>query len=205
MPASRAVEETRMPLAPPPQRERRSQSSRSTVANGLPSRTTTPGTPPSRTMRLEPRPSAMTGTAGSSSARKSLQVRRVGRLEQPFRPAARLEPDERRERRVGGQPAAHLGKGRRPRSCAPPSPGLMPSARPAAHLVMSPAPRQMIMSPGAASDSELAGDDRRRRRRSWRRGGRAASALRPEPRCRSPRSAPRRPDRRARPARCRRR
>ena len=51
-----------MPLAPPPQR-RVVSSSCSIFANGLPRRTTTPGTPPSRTMRLEPRPSAITGTS----------------------------------------------------------------------------------------------------------------------------------------------
>ena len=34
------------------------------------------------------------------------------RLEQPFRRAARLEPDQRRQRRVGGELAGHLGEGR---------------------------------------------------------------------------------------------
>ena len=53
-----------MPLAPPPQR-RVVAFRTSTLANGLPSRTITPGTPPSRTIRLEPRPSAITGTARS--------------------------------------------------------------------------------------------------------------------------------------------
>ena len=42
----------------------------------------------------------------------------------------------------------------------------MPSARPAAHLVMSPAPRQMIMSPSAA-----------RSRSSRHRSSRSATAL----------------------------
>ena len=78
---------------------------RSIFANGLPSRTTTPGTPPSRTMRLEPRPSAITGTSGSSSRRKCDEILLVRRLEQPFGVAAALEPDQRRQRRVGGQPA----------------------------------------------------------------------------------------------------
>ena len=70
MPLSRAVEDTRMPDVPPPQ-TRVVASSASTVAKGLPSRTTTPGTPPSRMIRLEPRPIAITGTAGSSADSKS--------------------------------------------------------------------------------------------------------------------------------------
>ena len=112
MPESRAVEETRMPDAPPPQSKilpgtgrgttkggggaqaesRKVGIERSaegapppscgqglewspspcgggttafTLAKALPSRTTTPGTPPSRTIRLEPRPSAITGVVGS--------------------------------------------------------------------------------------------------------------------------------------------
>ena len=69
MPASRAVELTRIPLAPPPQRKVTS-SAFSIFENALPRRTTTPGTPESRTIMLEPRPSAITGTSGSSSRRK---------------------------------------------------------------------------------------------------------------------------------------
>ncbi len=68
MPLSRAVEDTRIPEAPPPHSSVRS-ATLSTLAKGLPRRTTTPGTPPSRTIMLEPSPSAMTGTAGSSSRR----------------------------------------------------------------------------------------------------------------------------------------
>src|SRR5438067_2155903 len=41
-----------------------------TPANPRPSRTTTPGTPPARTMRLEPRPTAVTGmSAGNCSSK----------------------------------------------------------------------------------------------------------------------------------------
>src|SRR3546814_2507101 len=63
MPASRAVEETRMPDAPPPQRSVVA-SIASTFANALPSRTTTPGKPPSRTMRLD-RKSVVEGKGGA--------------------------------------------------------------------------------------------------------------------------------------------
>src|SRR5206468_5555801 len=77
------------------------------------------------------------------------QIRGIGRLEQPFRPAARLEPDERRERRLGGEAAAHAGE-RGDHVHAASRALEMRSARLAAHLVMSPAPRQITMSPGAA-------------------------------------------------------
>ena len=43
----------------------------STFAKAWPSRTTTPGKPPSRTIRFEPRPSAITRVAGSRSRKKS--------------------------------------------------------------------------------------------------------------------------------------
>ncbi len=64
-------------------------SSCSILANALPSRTTTPGTPPSRTIMFEPRPSAITGTSGSSSREEVGQIVGVGRLEQPFAPRRR--------------------------------------------------------------------------------------------------------------------
>ena len=66
--ASRAVEDTKMPDAPPPQ-SRTVSSTASTLAKGLPRRTTTPGKPPSRTIRLEPRPNAITGVAESRSCK----------------------------------------------------------------------------------------------------------------------------------------
>ena len=118
MPASRAVEETRIPLAPPPQR-RVTSSTFSIFENALPSRTTTPGTPPSRTIMLEPRPSAITGTSRIELTEEVDEVVLVLWLEQPFGGAAALEPDERRERRVRGQLSANLRKRRR-RSLASP-------------------------------------------------------------------------------------
>jgi hypothetical protein len=145
-----------MPLAPPPQR-RRGSSSRSIFANALPSRTTTPGTPPSRTIRLEPSPERHHRHVRDRARAGSHQVVLVGRLEQPFRIAAALEPDERRERRVGGELAAHLGHGRA-RAHFFALALAMPSARPAAHLVMSPAPMQMIMSPSAARSRSCAAE-----------------------------------------------
>src|SRR3569833_933370 len=68
MPASRALDDTRMPEAPPPQRKVVA-SSFSTLAKALPSRITTPAKPPSRTIMFEPSPSPITGTAETRSAR----------------------------------------------------------------------------------------------------------------------------------------
>ena len=67
-----------------------------------------------------------------------------------------------------------------PRSCGVPraSAVAMASARPAAHLVMSPAPRQ-IDHVAAARRGRQAGGERRRVGDVLRRGGRAASAPRP--------------------------
>src|SRR5919107_560179 len=73
----------------------------------------------------------------------------IGGLEQPFRRAAAFEPNKRRQRGIGGQLAADLGHCRDAahlRALASP----IPPGRVAAHLVMSPAPMQMIMSPSAA-------------------------------------------------------
>src|SRR5687768_9802061 len=67
--ASRALEATVIPIAPPPARIRWPGSTWTWLI-ALGSRTTTPGTPPSRTIRLEPTPTGMTGTDGSSSRRK---------------------------------------------------------------------------------------------------------------------------------------
>ena len=137
-----------MPLAPPPQRKVVS-SSRSIFANGLPRRTTTPGTPPSRTMRLEPRPSAITGTSGSSSRRN--WTRSSSSLGSNSHSA--LPPLLNQTSGASGALGVSL-----PRTCgmvataliSSPSPRRCRSASAAAHLVMSPAPMQMTMSPSAA-------------------------------------------------------
>ena len=138
-----------MPLAPPPQRSVVS-SSRSIF-----------GERPCRAgrRRRERRRRGRSGWSrgrapsparrGSSSRRKSTRSSSSRRLEQPFGVAAALEPDQRRERRVGGQLAAHLRHGREGAHFVALA-SQMPSARPAAHLVMSPAPMQMTMSPSAA-------------------------------------------------------
>ena len=78
-------------------------------------------------------------------AQKVLQVIKILRLKQPFCHAARLEPDKRRQRRIGRQLSANRRQGER---CRQVRAALMASARPAAHLVMSPAPRHTTMSPG---------------------------------------------------------
>src|SRR5213076_1458148 len=70
-------------------------------------------------------------------------------LEQPFGPAAALEPHQWRERRVSRQLATN-GRHGRDRAHLLALAAQMPSANEPAHLVMSPAPMQMIMSPGAA-------------------------------------------------------
>ena len=145
-----------MPLAPAAAATQNGLISlRSILAKALPSRTTTPRTPPSRTMRLEPRPSAMTGISGSRLAQEFDEIVLVPGLEQPFGMAAALEPYERRKRRIAREPAANLRHPSRrsfarPRSTDP----VRDSA--AAHLVMSPAPMQMTMSPSAARSRSAA-------------------------------------------------
>ena len=82
-----------------------------------------PGKPPSRTIRFEPRPSAITGTAGSRSREEIGEIVGVLRFEQPVGGAARLEPDERCERRVAPSVCRARREGCRsltptpPRSC----------------------------------------------------------------------------------------
>src|SRR3546814_17044477 len=83
-------------------------------------------------------------------AQKGRQVVDVPGPHQPFSRTARAEPDE------VGQTAFFLyaAPERRKSGCAidhagPPRFALIASARPAAHLVMSPAPRQMTTSPGS--------------------------------------------------------
>ena len=117
MPASRAVEDTRMPLAPPPQRKR-----------GLVD-------PLDRRERLaEPDDDAGDSAVADDEvgaeaerhdrhlrievAQKCDQIVFVLGLEQPFGPPAALEPDQRRERCVGGQLAAHCGMVARALICA---------------------------------------------------------------------------------------
>ena len=54
----------------------------------------------------------MTGTSRIELAQEVDEIVVVRRLEQPFGVAAALEPDQRRERRVGRQLAADLRHGR---------------------------------------------------------------------------------------------
>ena len=136
-----------MPLAPPPQR-RVTSSSFSIFEKALPSRTTTPGTPPSRTIMLEPRPSAITGTSRSRSRRSPTRsCSSVGSNSH-----CAVPPLLNQTNGASGASGVSL-----PRTCGSavtltswPCAGQMPSASPAAHLVMSPAPMQMMRSPGAA-------------------------------------------------------
>ncbi len=79
-------------------------------------------------------------------AQEPLQIGHIPGLEQPFRRAPGLEPDQRGERCVRRQLAMNLRK--RGRVHPPALRYLILSARPPAHLVMSPAPRQTTMSPG---------------------------------------------------------
>src|SRR5439155_3205767 len=81
-------------------------------------------------------------------AQELRQVVLVRRLEQPFGIAATLEPNERREGCVRSQSAADLWHGRNAHLLC--LDWRIPSGSAAAHLVMSPAPMQMIMSPSAA-------------------------------------------------------
>ena len=72
---------------------------------------TTPGTPPSRTSRLEPTPITVTATSAGLLARKADEVVAVGRTEHHLGRAADAEPGDARERRILGQAATH---GRQP-------------------------------------------------------------------------------------------
>src|SRR6185369_14445934 len=85
-------------------------------------------------------------------------------LEQPFGGATALEPDERGERGVRCELAAYVGHGDGGHFLLARAVQI-PSARLAAHLVMSPAPMQMIMSSSAA-----------RSRRAWHRSSTSVTA-----------------------------
>src|SRR6185369_13484485 len=86
---------------------------------------------------------------------KAAQILDIARLEQPFGPSPALEPDKRGQRRIRLErapcgPGLYQGcighQGLTPLRAAPTA-----SARPAAHLVMSPAPRHTTMSLGCRS------------------------------------------------------
>ena len=73
-----------------------------------PSRITTPGTPPSRTIRLEPSPMTVTGISAGRLAQEIGEVGLVLRHEQNLRRPADAEPGQLRERLVGQQPPAQV-------------------------------------------------------------------------------------------------
>ena len=73
-----------------------------------PSRTTTPGTPPSRTIRLEPRPTTVTGMSAGKRAEEIREIGLVLRHEQHLRRTADAEPGQFGERLVRQQPPAQL-------------------------------------------------------------------------------------------------
>ena len=178
MPASRAALATLRSSAAAPAVI--SEPSTEISAKARPRRITTPGTPPSRTSRLDATPITVTGTSAGQPARKSLEVVGVRRLEQHFRRAADAEPRHVGERSVRRQPAAHrrqavdqvrfvVHAGRRRHACPPlavffASRPLRRSSSPGralAQAVMLPAPRQTTKSPGWA--------------RSWTIDGRASA------------------------------
>ena len=114
--------------------ERTASRRASTVANALPSRTTTPGTPPSRTIRLEPRPSAITGVAGVEVARGTpcRSSRSAGSNSQSAAPPD-LNQTSGASGALRGQLAAHAGSDR-PSSVVVAEPGASPCARQLADL-----------------------------------------------------------------------
>ena len=73
-----------------------------------PSRITTPGTPPSRTIRLEPSPTTVTGISAGRCAEEIGEVGLVLRHEQNLRRPADAKPGQLRERLVRQQPPAQL-------------------------------------------------------------------------------------------------
>ncbi len=91
-----------------------------------PRRITTPSMPPSRTSRFEPSPMMVTGMSAGVRLQEIGKVGLVGRRIEHFRRAARPEPGEVLERRLGLQPPAQLGQAatsrlsRSPRSSPPP-------------------------------------------------------------------------------------
>ena len=76
-----------------------------------PSRTTTPATPPSRTIRFEPRPMTVTGIVARQAAEEAREVVLVGRREQGFAPAP---PTRNQVKGASGAPIGHA-PARRPR------------------------------------------------------------------------------------------
>ncbi len=106
----------------------RSPGSTLTSPKPRPSRITTPGTPPSRTIRLEPRPTTVTGMSAGRLREEIREVRLVLRHEQHLRRPADAEPGQRRQRLVrqaagrAAAAAALSGRGRcRERSCGSPT------------------------------------------------------------------------------------
>ena len=73
-----------------------------------PSRITTPGTPPSRTIRLEPSPMTVTAISAGRFDEEISEVGFVLRHEQQLRRPADAKPGQFGERLVGEQPAAQL-------------------------------------------------------------------------------------------------
>ena len=149
MPASRAVDETRIPLAPPPQR-RVVSSSRSIFANGLAEADDDAGNAAVADDEVGAEAERHHRHFRIELAQEIDEILLILRLEQPFGRAAALEPDEGR--------AAHSASACPRTTCGMVSDGAhffalasqMPSASAPAHLVMSPAPMQMTMSPSAA-------------------------------------------------------
>ena len=72
---------------------------------------TTPGTPPSRTIRFEPSPITLTGTAAGSRDEKIGEIVLVRRREQHLGRPADAEPGDLRERSAREQAPAQLGHG----------------------------------------------------------------------------------------------
>ena len=84
----------------------------STSPKPRPSRITTPGTPPSRTIRLEPSPITVTGISAGRSRQEIGEIGLVLGHEQHLRRPADAEPGQLGERLVGQQPAAQLRQAR---------------------------------------------------------------------------------------------
>ncbi len=151
MPASRAADETAIPDAPPPQRkvvcvERFDRAHRLGKPNDNPADAAVADD------QVRPQAEAHDGHGGIERAQEIGEVVGILGFEQPVGAATRLEPDERRQRCVGRELAPdgrHFGKVSHHRAFT----AWIASARPAAVLVMSPAPRQTTKSPALTSSA----------------------------------------------------
>ncbi len=110
-PASRAARATKTSSSAAPAMMRLSGSILISL-KPRPSRITTPGTPPSRTMVLEPAPIVVTRNIGRQAAQKISQIVLVLGQKEDLRRSADPKPGELGQRLIGQEPPAQFGHAR---------------------------------------------------------------------------------------------